>query len=90
MPLASHVVLASKLKIRKQALNKGDLDLAAEKYRKQLQELNQKVLNAVRSSPTKGRMKFDHGTGVKHLEIIMAIKVTYKYRGVSYTKMVVR
>jgi len=35
-------------------------------------------------------MKFDHGTGVKHLEIIMAVQVTYKYRGVSYTKTVVR
>ena len=45
MPFASHVGLASKLKIRKQmneALGKGDLDLA-EKYRKQLQELNKKT-----------------------------------------------
>jgi len=35
-------------------------------------------------------MKFDHGTGIKHLEIIMTVQVTYKYRGVSYTKKVVR
>ena len=36
------------------------------------------------------RMSLDHGTGVKYLEIIMAVQVTYKYRGVSYTKVVVR
>ena len=40
--------------------------------------------------PLMGRMSLDHGTGVKYLEIIMAVQVTYKYRGVSYTKTIQR
>ena len=40
--------------------------------------------------PLVGRMSPDHGTGVRYLEIIMATQVTYKYRGVSYTKTIVR